>query len=68
VTSEHISVLSSKIYDAIHDRNIDLVPTYTKLIMGDGRIVRPLGIACNLKVIIFEKMHTHRLLYCGCLL
>jgi hypothetical protein len=23
--------------------------------MGDGRIVRPLGIACNLKVIIFEK-------------
>jgi hypothetical protein len=30
-----VSVLSSKIFDEIHDRTIDLVPTTIKLIMGD---------------------------------
>ena len=50
-----VSVLSSKIFDAIHDHTIDLVPTSTKLIMGDGRIVKPLGIARNLEVLISEK-------------
>jgi hypothetical protein len=40
-----VSVLSSKIFDEIHDHTIDLVQTTTRLIMGDGRIVKPIGIA-----------------------
>jgi hypothetical protein len=43
-----VSVLSSKIYDKVHDHNLDLAPTSMKLIMGDGRTIRPLGIACNI--------------------
>jgi hypothetical protein len=50
-----VSVLSSKIFDEIHDHTIDLVPTTAKLIMGDGRIVEPIGIARNLEVLISEK-------------
>jgi hypothetical protein len=45
-----VSVLSSKIYDRVQDHNLDLAPTSTKLIMGDGRTTKPLGIACNMKV------------------
>jgi hypothetical protein len=47
-----VSVLSSKIYDKVQDHNLDLSPTSTKLIMGDGRTIKPLGIACNINVII----------------
>jgi hypothetical protein len=47
-----VSVLSSKIYDKVQNHNLDLAPTSTKLIMGDGRTIRPLGIACNMNVII----------------
>jgi hypothetical protein len=50
-----VSVLSSNIYDKVQDHNLDLVPTSTKLIMGDGRTIKPLYIACNLNVIISEK-------------
>jgi hypothetical protein len=50
-----VSVLSSKIYDKVKDQNLDLAPTSTKLIMGDGRTIRPLGIACNINVIISGK-------------
>jgi hypothetical protein len=39
-----VSVLSSKIYDKVQDHNLDLAPTSTKLIMRDGRTIRPLGI------------------------
>jgi hypothetical protein len=45
-----VSVLSSKIYDKVQDHNLDLAPTSTKLIMGDGRTIRPLGITCNMNV------------------
>jgi hypothetical protein len=45
-----VSVLSSKIYDKVQDHNLDLAPQSTKLIMGDGRTIKPLGIACNMKV------------------
>jgi hypothetical protein len=31
-----VSVLSSKIYDKVQDHNLDLAPTSTKLIIGDG--------------------------------
>jgi hypothetical protein len=50
-----VSVLSSKIYDKVQDHNLDLAPTSTKLIMGDGRTIRPLGIAYNINVIISGK-------------
>jgi hypothetical protein len=50
-----VSVLSSKINDKVQDHNLDLAPTLTKLIMGDGRTIRPLGIACNMNVIISGK-------------
>jgi hypothetical protein len=50
-----VSVLCSKIYDKIQDHNLDLAPTLTKLIMRDGRTIRPLGIACNINVIISRK-------------
>jgi hypothetical protein len=50
-----ISVLSSKIYDKVQDHNLDLAPTSTKLIMGDGITIRPLGIACNMNVKISGK-------------
>jgi hypothetical protein len=40
-----VSVLSSKIFDEIHDHTVELVPTTTKLMMGDGRIVKSIGIA-----------------------
>jgi hypothetical protein len=50
-----VSVLSSKIYDKVQDHNLDLAPTSTELIMGDGRTIRPLGIAYNINVIISGK-------------
>jgi hypothetical protein len=49
------SVLSSKIYDKVQDHNLYLAPTSTKLIMGDGRTIKPLGIACNMKAKISGK-------------
>jgi hypothetical protein len=50
-----VSVLSSKIYDKVQDHNLDLAPTSTKLIMRDGITIRPLGITCNINVIISGK-------------
>jgi hypothetical protein len=50
-----VSVLSSKIYDKVQDHNLDLAPTSTKLVMGHGRTIRPLGIACNMNVKISGK-------------
>jgi hypothetical protein len=50
-----VSVLSSKIYDKVQDHNLDLAPTSTKLIKGDDRTIRPLGIACNMNVKISGK-------------
>jgi hypothetical protein len=39
-----VSVLYYKIYDKVQDHNLDLAPTSTKLIMGDGRTITPLGL------------------------
>jgi hypothetical protein len=50
-----VCVLSSKIFDEIHDHTIDLVQTTTRLIMGDGRIVKPIEIARNPEVLISGK-------------
>jgi hypothetical protein len=38
-----VSFLSSKIYDTVQDHNLELAPTSTKLIMRDGRTIRPLA-------------------------
>jgi hypothetical protein len=50
-----VSFLPSKIYDKVQDHNLDLAPTSTKLIMGDGRTIRPLGTASNMNVNISGK-------------
>jgi hypothetical protein len=50
-----VSVFSSKIFDKTRDHTIDLLQTTTKLIMGDGRIVKPIRIARNLEVLISGK-------------
>jgi hypothetical protein len=50
-----VSFLSSKTYDKVQDHNQDLAPTSTKLITGDGRTIRPLGIACSMNVKISGK-------------
>jgi hypothetical protein len=50
-----VSVISSKIYDKFQYHNLDLAPTSTKLIMGDGRTIRPLGIASSMNVKISGK-------------
>jgi hypothetical protein len=50
-----VSVLYSKIHNKVQDHNLDLAPTSTKFKMGDGRTIRPLGIACNMNVIISGK-------------
>jgi hypothetical protein len=57
-----VNVLSSKIYDKVQDHSLYLAPTSTKLIMGYGRTIRPLGIACNMNVNISGKMYTNRFL------
>jgi hypothetical protein len=57
-----VSVLSSKIYDRGQDHNLDLAPTSTKLIMGDGRTIEPLGTACNMNVKNSGKMYTNQFL------
>jgi hypothetical protein len=59
-----VSVLSSKIYDKVQDHKLDLAPTSTKLIMGDGRTIRPLVIACNMNL---WKMYTNQFLCYLCL-
>jgi hypothetical protein len=50
-----VSVISSKLYDKVQDHNLNLAPTSTKLIMGDGRTIGPLSIACNMNVNISAK-------------
>jgi hypothetical protein len=54
-TGAQVSALYSKIFDEIHDHTINLVPTTTKLNMGGGRIVKPIGIARNQEVLISKK-------------
>jgi hypothetical protein len=50
-----VSLLSSNIYNKVQDHNLDLALTSTKLIMGDGRTIRSLGITCNMNVKISGK-------------
>lgn len=51
----HVSVMTSKIYNKLF-ANMKIAPTSTKLIMGDGRTTKPLGVIKNLGVSIVGKI------------
>jgi hypothetical protein len=51
----HLSCENNEVQCKVQEHNLDLSPTLTKLIMGDGRTIIPLGIACNINVIISGK-------------
>jgi hypothetical protein len=44
--------MTSKIYYEIFSKTLNLAPTQIKLIMGDGRTKRPLGVLRDLDVAI----------------
>jgi hypothetical protein len=44
----HVSVMTSKIYYELFSKTLNLAPTQIKLIMGDGRTTRPLGVLRDL--------------------
>ena len=46
----HVSVMSSKVYVEIFNETPNLDATIIKLIMGDGRLIKPLGVLRNLNV------------------
>ena len=48
----HVSVLSSKVYVELFNETSNLDATIIKLIMGDGRLIRPLGVLRKLSVAI----------------
>ena len=47
--------MSSKVYVELFNETSNLDATIIKLIMGDGRLIKPLGVLRNLKVIIAGK-------------
>ena len=51
----HVSVMSSKVYAMLFNETPNLDATIIKLIMGDGRLIKPLGVLRNLKVTIAGK-------------
>jgi hypothetical protein len=52
----HVSVMSSKIYYELFSKTLNLSPTQIKLIMGDGRTTRPLGVLRDLDVATSGKL------------
>ena len=52
----HVSVLSSKVYVELFNETSNLDATIIKLIMGDGRLIKPLGVLRNLNVAIAGKI------------
>jgi hypothetical protein len=48
--------MTSKIYYELFSKTLNLAPTETKLIMGDGRTTRPLGVLRDLDVAISGKI------------
>jgi hypothetical protein len=52
----HVSVMTSKIYYELFSKTLNLAPTQIKLIMGDGRTTRPLGVLRDLDVSISGKI------------
>jgi hypothetical protein len=51
-----VSVMTSKIYYELFSKTLNLAPTQIKLIMGDGRTTRPLGVLRDLDVAISGKI------------
>ena len=51
----HVSVMSSKVYVEVFNETPNLDATIIKLIMGDGRLIKPLGVIRNLNVAIAGK-------------
>jgi hypothetical protein len=51
----HVSVMSSNIYYELLSKTLNHAQTQIKLIMGDGRTTRPLGVLRDLDVAISEK-------------
>ena len=51
----YVSVMSSKVYAMLFTETPNLDATIIKLIMGDGRLIKPLGVLRNLKVTIAGK-------------
>jgi hypothetical protein len=52
----HVRVMTSKIYYELFSETLNLAPTQIKLIMGDGRTTRPLGVLRDLDVAISGKI------------
>ena len=48
----HVSVMSSKVYVELFNETPNLDATIIKLIMGDGRLIKPLGVLRNLNIAI----------------
>ena len=51
----HVSVMSSKVYVGLFNETPNLDATIIKLIIGDGRLIKPLGVLRNLNVAIAGK-------------
>ena len=51
----HVSVISSKVYVELFNKTPNLDATIIKLIMGDGRLIKLLGVLRNLNVAIAGK-------------
>jgi hypothetical protein len=51
-----VSVMTSKIYYELFSKPLNLAPTPIKLIMGDGKTIRPLGVLRDLDVAISCKI------------
>jgi hypothetical protein len=51
-----VSVMTSKNYYELFSKTLNLAPTQIKLIMGDGRTTRPLGVLRDLDVAILGKI------------
>ena len=56
----HVSVMSSKVYAMLFNETPNLDDTIIKLIMGDGRLIKPLGVLRNLNVAIAGKKNSYR--------
>jgi len=52
----HVSVMSSRIYDELYSYSLNLALTSVELFLGDGEIVRPLGVLNDIDVAISGKI------------
>jgi hypothetical protein len=55
----HVSVMTFKIYYELFSKTLNLAPTQIKLIMGDGRTTRPLGVLRDLDVLLSQVNYSN---------